>query len=87
MRKRRTVRIVAIATGHQSLVHAMMFGLGEIRFDALMTAVTQCRLSGHQEIVSHLGSMNGMARGAAHVVCQVWRLHEVLMARALLMAA
>jgi hypothetical protein len=78
--------IVAIAAGHQSLIHPVMFGLGEIRFHALMTAVAQCRLSGHQQIMRYLGSMNGMTCGASHAVCQVFRLHEVLMTFGLLVA-
>jgi hypothetical protein len=78
--------IVAIAAGHQSLIHAVMFGLGEIRFDALMTAVTQRRLGGHKQIMRHLGSVNRVTRGASHVVCEMLRLHEVLMSLAFLMA-
>ncbi len=80
------MRIVAIAAGHQSLINAVVFGLGEIGFNALMTAVTQRRLGGHQQIMCHLGSMDGVTRGASYIVSQVFRLHEILMTFALLVA-
>ena len=47
VRDKGAVRVVTVRTGHQPLVDAMMLGLGELRFDVAMTAVTEARFGVH----------------------------------------
>jgi hypothetical protein len=80
------MRIVAIRTRHKTFVYPVMLRFGEIRRDVSMAAVTQRRLSRHQQTMPDFRRVNGVTGRASYAIGQMWRSHEVLMTFVLLVA-
>src|SRR5215831_6635585 len=81
------VWIMTVGAAYQALVHAMVEGLGKIRLNLQMTAITKLRLRRSQELVFHFGIVDGVAVNAPNIIFQVVRTQEVGMLFAELMAA
>ena len=86
VRQKGPMRIVAIRTRHKTFVYPVMLRFGEIRRDVSMAAVTQRRLSRHQQIMLDFRRVNGVTGCASHAIGQMWRSHEILMTFVLLVA-
>lgn len=70
VRQKGPMRIVAIRTGHQTFIHAVMLRFGEIRLDTLMAAVAQSGLRRHKQVLGFRG-MDGMTSSASDTIRQV----------------
>ena len=71
------VRVVTIRALNQSLFHPMVERHVELRFDLLVTAVTQSGLSlGQEELILH-STVNGVATQAAQVILAMRRAGKV----------
>jgi hypothetical protein len=63
----RAVGIVTIRAVHDSLVHPVLEGLGELRADITMTAVTDLALTLRKQVLRPLGLMDRMTRNAGDI--------------------
>jgi len=70
-RQESAMGIMAIAARHKAFIHAMVYGLGELRLDFKMAAVTEHRLGHGQQRTFYFGMMRRMAVNAADVILQV----------------
>ena len=65
------VNIVAITAVDETLIHAMVIGLGEISFRRGVAPVTEIWLVLHKQVLRFLGVMRGVTIQAANVIARV----------------
>lgn len=71
------MRIVAIAAGNQTHIHAMPVWTIELGFLRRMTSVAQLRLLGFEQVIGLRGMMRRMAAQASDSILQVNGAHKV----------
>lgn len=65
------MNVVAVAAVDEAFIHAVVIGLGEIRFGRSMTSIAEVGLSPGQQMLRLLGIMRRMAIDAAYVIVVV----------------